>query len=244
MNRKMLLRFTIPSLVIGLAFFAACLISIRYIHRLQSNLADVLTENVTSMQAAQELEIRVRQLRFHNLLYLLDPKPERLARVEDDQAGFEKALKVARQASQTDDEEVLVQAIEEGYQEYKIEQTDLRQASKGETLTDAYKAVDSHPVQRVVEPCQKLFKMNQAKMFHVAEESQRVSHDVFMAMLFLGLAGPLGGLVVGYGLTRGLKKSIYRLSVRVQDMAQHLDRDVGSVSLVADGDLGDASRCR
>src|SRR5262249_58289543 len=54
---------------------------------------------------------------------------------------------------------------------------------------------------------------------------------------FLGLAGPVGGLIVGYGLTRGLKKSIYRMSVRVQDMAQHLDRDLGSVSLVADGDI-------
>src|SRR5229473_1667246 len=71
MNRKLLVRFTIPSLVIGLSFFAACLISIRYIHRLQTNLADVLAENVVSLEAAQELEIGVRQLRFHNLLYLL-----------------------------------------------------------------------------------------------------------------------------------------------------------------------------
>jgi two-component system, NtrC family, sensor histidine kinase HydH len=74
-------------------------------------------------------------------------------------------------------------------------------------------------------------------MAQVADESQRVSHDGFMAMLFLGLAGPVGGLLVGYGVTRGFRKSIYRLSVRVQDMAQHLDRDMGSVSLVADGDI-------
>jgi signal transduction histidine kinase len=56
-------------------------------------------------------------------------------------------------------------------------------------------------------------------------------------MLFLGLAGPVGGLAIGYGVARGLRQSIYRLSVRVQDAAQRLDRDVGSVSVVADGDL-------
>src|SRR5262249_11211849 len=89
----------------------------------------------------------------------------------------------------------------------------------------------------VVEPCRQLVLINKSKMTQVEAESQRVSHEGFLVMLFLGLAGPAGGLVVGYGLTRGFKKSIYRMSVRVQDMAQHLDRDLGSVSLVADGDI-------
>jgi signal transduction histidine kinase len=38
-------------------------------------------------------------------------------------------------------------------------------------------------------------------------------------------------------VARGLSRSIYRLSVRVQDMAHHLDTDVGSVSVAADGDI-------
>ena len=61
MNRKLLVRFTIPALVIGLSFFAACMISIRYIHRLQTDLAEVLAENVKSLEAAQEAQIRVRR---------------------------------------------------------------------------------------------------------------------------------------------------------------------------------------
>src|SRR5258708_1019372 len=69
MNRKLLLRFTIPSVIIGLFLFAACLVSIRYIHRLQTNLADILNQNVASLQAVQELEIQVRQLRFHTVLH-------------------------------------------------------------------------------------------------------------------------------------------------------------------------------
>jgi len=237
MNRKLFIRFTVPSLIIGLSFFAACLISIRYIHRLQTNLAILLAENVTSLQAAQELEIRVRQLRFHNLLYLLDPRPERLGPIQEDQDSFESALTLARQVSQAPEEQRQISAIEEGYQAYKMEQAKLRAATQGEALHKAYQAADSHRVRLVVNPCQELLRLNKEKMSHVAEESQRVSHDGFMAMLFLGLAGPLGGLVVGYGVTRGFKKSIYRLSVRVQDMAQHLDRDMGSVSLVADGDI-------
>ncbi len=108
----------------------------------------------------------------------------------------------------------------------------------GEALREAYKSADAHQVSvMVVDPCLRLRKLNHEKMLLVADESQRLSHDGLLAMMFLGLAGPVGGLVVGYGVTRGFRKSIYRLSVRVQDMAQHLDRDMGSVSLVADGDI-------
>jgi signal transduction histidine kinase len=238
MNRNLLVRFTIPSLVIGLSFFAACLISIRYIHRLQTDLTDVLKENVASVQAAQELQIRVRQLRFHNILYLLEPKDERLRSVTDDQKHFEDSLTRAREASRTAEEKAQITAIDEAYKQYKAEQDRLRAAAdRGEALAEAYKDADSHRVQMVVNPCKDLLDLNEAKMRQVEAESQRVGHDGFMVMLFLGLAGPAGGLVVGYGLTRGLKRSIYRLSVRVQDMAHHLDRDVGSVSLVADGDI-------
>ncbi|MGE3807033.1 MAG: sensor histidine kinase, partial [Gemmataceae bacterium] len=45
------------------------------------------------------------------------------------------------------------------------------------------------------------------------------------------------GLIMGYGIARGLSKSIYQLSVHVQDMAQRLDEGVASVRVVADGDL-------
>ena len=237
MNRRALIRFAIPSLIVGMSFFAACLISIRYIHRLQTNLADLLAENVTSLQAAQELEINVRKLRFHNLLYLLEPKPERLASIEEDQASFEESLRLARRAARAADEQARITAIADAYAAYKEEQSRLRTAARKDALAEAYKAADSHQVRMVVNPCLELLRINKDKMNQVALESQRASHEGFMVMLFLGLAGPAVGLLVGYGLTRGFKMSIYRLSVRVQDMAQHLDRDVGSVSLVADGDI-------
>ena len=85
-------------MLFGVVLFAACLLSIRYIHRLQSNLADILTDNVNSLQAVQELEIQVRQLRFHTVFYLSRPQPELLQRIEDDQTKFEKLLDAVRSA--------------------------------------------------------------------------------------------------------------------------------------------------
>jgi signal transduction histidine kinase len=237
MNRKLLFRITIPSVVIGLFLFAACLLSVRYIHRLQSNVADILNENVHSLQAVQQLEIHVRELRFHTFLYLLNPQPDRLKRIEASQSKFEAALEETRQRATTDEEKALLKTIRDTYDQYEKEQDQLIEEAHGRPFPEVYKIAEKHPVQLVVGPCQELLKINETKMSESAAESQRVSQEGYLALLFMGVAGPIGGLVIGFGITRGLRRSIYRLSVRVQDLAQHLEQDLGTVSVVADGDL-------
>jgi signal transduction histidine kinase len=238
MNRKLFLRITIPSVIFGIVLFAACSLSIMYIHRLQANQADFLAQNVISLQAVQEMEIQVRQLRYHSFLYLLNPQPERLERIKSDQVLFEEALKAARGVSTTEAEKELLKTIEQTYEQYQKEQDQLIQIAQEGPLPEAvYQIADKHPVKLVIVPCKQLLQINTEKMTASAEDSQRVSREGYLAMLFLGIAGPAGGIVVGYGVTRGLRRSIYQLSVRVQDLAHHLDQDVGSVSVVADGDL-------
>src|SRR5947209_746240 len=242
MNHRLLIRVTAPAVAIGLLLFASCLASIRYINRLQANL-DILAENVTSLQAAQELEIRVRQMRFHTMLYLLDPEPRRLDPIKADQEHFEEALTMAHQASTTDEEREAVRAIEARYRDYRTELAHLRKAAaegrpaKPRAAKEFPHLIDKHPVAQVVAPCQELLRVNKEKMEQTADECQRVSHEGHLAMLVLGLAGPVGGILMGYGVARTLRHSIYRLSVRVQDVAQRLDEKVASVSVAADGDI-------
>ncbi len=238
MNRKVLFQVTLPAFVIGAILLGACLVSGWYIDRLQTNLTNVLSQDVTSLEAAQELEIRVRQMRFHTFLYLIDPKPERLDPIEQDHLSFEKALAHARESSGSPEETKIVQAIEDGYQRYHAELAQLRrELAKWGPQTNFGKLTDSHPVRHVVEPCQELLRMNKESMEETAQESARVTGQAHRTMLLLGILGPVGGLIIGYGVARALSRSIYRLSVRVQDVARHLDQKVASVSLVHDGDF-------
>jgi signal transduction histidine kinase len=238
MSHNLLIRVAAPAVVIGLLLLGACLAGARYINRLQTNLASVLSQNVRSLQAAQELEICVRQLRFHTLLYIAEPVRDRLGPIDEDEKHFKEALQIARQTAGTPEEQACVRAIEAGYRQYHDEQAELRAAvERGKPPTDLNKLVDSHPIRHVVDPCQELLRLNRENMEQVARESRRVSGQGSLVMLLLGLAGPISGIALGYGVARGLSRSLYRLSVRVQDMAQHLDRDVASVSVVADGDL-------
>jgi signal transduction histidine kinase len=237
MNRKLLIQVAAPTVVIGLLLLGVCLAGAWHINRLQTNLTRLLSRNVASLQAAQGLEIHVRRLRYHTLLYLLSPpaqRPQEQKQVEDDQQDVERSLELVRGSASTAEERACVAAIEDGYRRYRNELAELRQ---DRPPTDPAALMAAHPVQLVVDPCGQLLDLNKQAMRQTAEESSRVSGRLSLAMLLLGLGGPVSGLLSGYGIARGLSRSIYRLSVRVQDMAQHLDRDVAALQLTPDGDI-------
>src|SRR5439155_24657248 len=121
MNRRMLIQITAPTVVIGAVLFGACLASVWSINRLQGNLAQILSENVTSLQAAQELEIQLRQLRFHSFLNVIEPSEKRREDVAQDHARFEKAMAEVRGTANSAKEAALVREIEDGYQRYRAE---------------------------------------------------------------------------------------------------------------------------
>jgi signal transduction histidine kinase len=282
MNRRIFFQVAGPALVVGLVMLAACLAGAWYINRLQKNLATILSQNVTSLKAAQRLEIKLRQLRFHWFLYLFDPLHASVKPIQKDQVEFEKALRIAEelanQPGSPPRSRAYVRKIEEGYQRYRHELTqrkdqglrkDLRRAvlelveqtkakaarlgpraDFGQLLDDLAREVarkaphrafqkwaDDHPVRYIVDPCEDLLKVNNTSMGETAQESERVSRQARWIMVLVGCVGPAAGLIIGFGVARGLSRSIYRLSVRVQDMAQRLDQKVASVRIAADGDI-------
>jgi signal transduction histidine kinase len=238
MNRRILLQVTGPALVLGLFLLGTCLVAAWYISRLQANLATIMSETVASLTAAQDLEIRVRQLRFRSFLDLIDPSPARQSAIHEAQERFEGSLRKVRIAARSPEEQRVVQTIEAAYERYRTELAHLRaEVARAGTQVNLGKLADDHPVAHVVNACQDLLQLNKESMEQTALESNRVSTQAQLALLFVGLAGPAGGIIIGYGVARGLARSIYQLSVRVQNMAQRLDQDVASVKIATDGDL-------
>lgn len=238
MNRRILLQVTGPAVLVGFFLLTGCLVSAWYINHLQMNLARILSDNVASLRAAQQIEISLRQLRFHCFLYLIDPDPGTLEEIRKDDAAFQEWLERARLAANTDEETTYVRAIEEGKTRYREElQIRREEIARSGPLRDFRKVAATHPVRHVVQPCHDLLRVNEEMMTATARESERIGHRLGLGLLFLGLGAPLSGLVIGYGIAGGLSRSIHQLSVRVQDMAQHLSHEVATVSVRPNGDL-------
>jgi signal transduction histidine kinase len=248
MNRRLFLQVTAPALVIGLLLLATCVASAWYIHRLQMNLGKILSQNVASLVAAQELEIKVRQLRFHSFLNIMDQEHADMGPVEDDYRGFENALKDATRSAHSERAKECIRRILAGYKRYKIELKQMPaeippphlrkgEEKEGGGRVSLQKLAAAHPIKYVVKPCQDLLQTSKDGMERTSQESEDFSQQAQLYLFILGLAGPVSGLIIGFGMARGLSRSIYQLSVRVQDMAQRLDQDVASVSIAADGDI-------
>lgn len=238
MNRKILIKVAAPTVLIGMLLFGACLASGWYVNRLQRNLSKILVHNVASLRAAEQLEISARKLRFHCFLYLIDPEPPLLREIEEDHRLFEGWLAQAKEAAVTEKEHLLTARIGKGFQQYLREfERVRRRVEKEGPGNDPSALAAAHPIRHFVEPCQEYLRVNEEMMGQTAEESAAVSRRLNTTMIFLGLGGPLGGLLAGYGIARGLSRSLHRLSVHVHGMAQQLDQDVVAVKLSPDGDL-------
>jgi signal transduction histidine kinase len=249
-NRRLLLQVTAPTLLTGALLLGACLVSAWYINRLQHNLAAVLERNVTGLRDAQELEISVRQLRFHAFVYLLDRDPEELDQIRDAQQRFEKCFDRVSGSARSPEEKDYIARINAAYRTYQQEYEQLRERSdRGEQLPRLELLVKNNPVRPVTERCEELVRFNQRIMDATVAQSDRLSLELSLVLVLLGVGAPVSGLLVGYGIARGLSRSIYQLSVRVQDVAQRLgpaaDGDgwtIEPVRIEADGDLNRLDR--
>jgi signal transduction histidine kinase len=243
-SRKILIQVSAPTVLIGLALFIACLVSAWWISRLQRDLARILSREVTSLQVAQDLQSRVRSLRFHSFLNLIDQEHKEDEPIRKADRAVADQLERAEKVVRSPQERAYLEAIRTGYQRYRAELgamsaelETMRKDPTRHTAPNLHKLAKNHPVNYVVEPCQQLVRHTKQQMEETVQEGEHVSRLVRLAMLGLGVIAPLSGLLSGYGIARGLSRSIHQLSVRVQDMAQHLDQNVGSVTIPAGGDI-------
>jgi two-component system sensor histidine kinase HydH len=261
MNRKILFQVAAPAIVIGLLLVGTCLVGAWSISRLQTNLTQILSRNVASVEAALELENTIRRYRYFSLLYLTRPAPPTLAKLERLEREFQEALDKARQAAHTPQENEDLEQIERGYREYHAKMARLREeVARREPFTDLQHLAETLPIDHVINPCQELWKTSKESLEQTAEESEEVSRQAQRALLLLGIGGPLGGVLCGYGIVRGLHRSIARLQVQMRDVVHRLHAplppanrtesngdadpliDVASLTVASNGDLGDLDR--
>lgn len=233
-------RYAGPLVALGGLVAVACLASIWYINRLQSELAGAVRHDAARLAAAQELQIRLRQLRFHSLMAAAEPTAARQKLVDDDRRLVAAALATARRESGAEDDLQLLGTVERDYREYEAGVSEDapagRSAAAGEHLT---RWADAHPVQGMLDLCRQLADRQKARMDRSLEHSEAQTARAGRVLFALGVFGALGGLLSGYATARAQTRRAARLSVRVQAVHAHLDQEVGAMTVEGPRPLGD-----
>ena len=211
--RRQLLAYAWPVVALGGLLAAACLASIWYINRLQADLGVSLAANAESSQAAQELQIRLRQVRFHSVVYAAEPSAERRAELLAAIGTVEAALDAARAACAGEDRPLL-DVIEHDYRVYAASLPTGRQpAPPIRTLGELVRWSDERHVAGLLVPCRELADRQDARMDAALKRSDAQTRWAGRVLLALGGVGALGGVLSGFATARRLSRAEHLAAV-------------------------------
>jgi signal transduction histidine kinase len=213
------LRIIAPTVFTSLLLLAVCTVASVYLVRQQTGTAEELGENIGSRQAASNLEETLQDLTAYHLKgdEHVGPLHEKIHQRLDEIESF----------ADKPEEKDLAERLKASYGHYlEVWQT----AGTADRAAAARVVLDKD----VMPLCQQLRKFNARQI----DESERVHRQTLRWMAWglagVSLAGALAGLVLGYGVARGLQRSIHQLRVRVQAAADKLGRDLPAVEMTGE----------
>jgi two-component system, NtrC family, sensor histidine kinase HydH len=235
LKRRLALAFLAPTALVSLALVGACIFGVLYLNHLHLDVAEDFSENRQSQQAAARLETTTREL-----LDLLrgDHSNAELLQKEVDVKNRElnRLLGQAEDLANRPDEKDFVEQIAKGLKSFDSRWNERHQQVEEKAQTE--NALVAQQLERdVLKPSILLRRFNEGQEAESDQKNSGIVRTLKWVLLLVGLGAPLGGLLLGFALARGLHHSIYQLSVRIRDAAGRLNRDLGSVTLEEEGDF-------
>jgi signal transduction histidine kinase len=90
--------------------------------------------------------------------------------------------------------------------------------------------IDDLLVREVLEPAHEYLDLTELEVKNAITNNQVFADRLVYALFLLGTCGSVAGLVGGFGLARGLSRSLVQLSVLIRDTAGRLEEGFGPVS--------------
>jgi two-component system sensor histidine kinase HydH len=219
-------RFLIAATTASLLLLGLCGALAAALNAEQSRTAGDLSEDLRSRTEAANLEETLENLAALHDRGVRSTEPI-LNRVEEHLAAIS-------QLANKNQERAHVRAVTESYRGY------LRLCAGGkpdaETLGPA-----QYLRERTIPACRQLRHFNASE----SEASEEAHHQALRRMSWglavVGGLGSIGGLLLGYGLARGLRQTIHQFLIRVQGAADRLGQELPAIEWQRVGPAGDGA---
>ena len=196
-----------------------------YIRNLQQSVATMLADHVTSMRAAQELELSVRDLKNQGVRYVISGDPKQLEPIPRLQKQTMDALARAEAFAQTEAEQTIMARTRAGLQTFFEEYEKMTEGNPHRA--DYFKTVDlidRHMTVDVIAPTREYLRLNEGMLARANEENRALTSRITTGLVGLGLCGAVGGLLAGWVLSSALRRNLLRTEDRLRSTARQLDQ--------------------
>lgn len=218
--------FIIPLLMVPVCLTGLCILTATFLFRQQSTMTEVLRENVSSRRASVDLEACLSDLRV-----LL------IARVENVSALHERLrtnLDRLREVADQPVEQELSRKLEEAFEDYLTLWKSIL-LDKGTNREGAVPEAVDLLERDMILPCRQFILYNGRRIEQSTNEHEQILRKLAWGMTGIGVMSGVAGIVLGFGLTRTLHRSIRRLQVQIRDVAGKLGPDFPEVTVTEEG---------
>ena len=207
---------------------ALCVFTAASLFNKQAQIARVLRENVASRRAAVEMEECI-----NNVIRLEDKRIEEVSPLHD---RLREHLAEIHKVSDEPEEKKLAEQLERGFATYLERWRSLPPRNRDRAVHEgALERATLFLKSDVLKPCAEFRLYNGRRLEETTEEHERVLRQLAWGMAGVAGLGGIAGLVLGFGVARGLSRTIHRLQVQIRDAAGKLDPKAPEIVLTGDG---------
>lgn len=235
-------------LLVGAGLFGAW-----RVFRLQQRGDTMLSDNVASIRAAEELETIIREVRYRIKRYLVTGDAVQLEKVTEQMPEAERRLAESGELAMSTREEDLVTRMSQGHRQLSEGLDSLRRAETGraetesggdrvsgadevEMLTDTDLAIldnlaDEVIPNKILVSLHKYIDHNDDELTSSGERNQANARHLMFGLVLLGGGGGVAGLLAGVLIAKRISNTLVQLSIPVRDTAGKLNEVVGPVAV-------------
>lgn len=223
MTPSLIGRLTAPVAVLALLLLVIAIGSAWYVRTLQRSASDLIASNVASMQAAQELEISLREVRTQFTRYLITQDESHLKPIPRQKQRTADALAAAEQAAVTPEEVQLMKRVRVGYEHFFAEYERVL-AERGEwKYPKIFELTDAVFEKEILEPAHEYLRLNEGGLTSTTAANQQMADRITTGLVALGLCGAVGGLLGGTVIAVAVRRSFQSAEEEVRRTAAELE---------------------
>ncbi|HUY35033.1 MAG TPA: ATP-binding protein [Pirellulales bacterium] len=234
MSTRFILRMAAPMIGLSMLLLAVGVVAAWYVHNQQKDNSELLARDVSSMLTAEDVEIAMREVRSRLNRYLRLGERKNLDEIPALRAHTLKLLEQSNRLARNPKEHELVAKVDRGCQRFFSDVDQLTERlQRGDSALAVGTMIDDLMQAEIFTPAREYIEYHRQVVAHSSDESQRSADRMGLALLLLGVCGSVGGLLAGFGIARGVSRSIVQLSVPVRGVAGKLNEVIGPITLSA-----------
>lgn len=234
---------SLPVVVIGILLLAIGTYGAWRVYGLQKRGSDIVSVNVASIRATEELETVVREVRYRLKRLLETGEPYQLERILQHLPAGERWLQEVEGLASTTREQQLVERVRRGYESLREGLGEVvENPQSSDSRRRSLKLADEVVPNKILIYSNKFIQLNEDELARNSEHNHSTANHLMFGLLLLGSCGGVAGLLAGVLIARRVRHTIVQLSLPIQDAAGKLNEVVGPVSLLADPGIEDLPR--